>query len=121
MLNNLNANQYQNVYLAAGYTDLRLGLDGLASLIQSQFNLSPYQKRTLFLFCGRRSDRIKGLLWEGDGFLLLYKRLENGRFQWPRTESELLKMTSQQYRWLMEGLSITQKQLVKEVHPKSAF
>lgn len=121
MLNNLNANQYQNVYLATGFTDLRLGLDGLASLVQSQFNLDPFQKRTLFLFCGRRADRIKGLLWEGDGFLLLYKRLENGRYQWPRNKSEMLKMSAQQYRWLMEGLSIEQKRVVKEVHPRSAF
>ena len=121
MLNNLNANQYQNVYLACGYTDLRLGIDGLASLVQSQFKLDPFQKRTLFLFCGRRSDRIKGLLWEGDGFLLLVKRLENGRYQWPRNKSEMLKMSAQQYRWLMEGLSITQTKLVKEVHPRSAF
>ena len=57
MLNNLNANQYQNVYLAVGYVDLRLGIDGLASLIQSRFKLDPFQKRTLFLFCGHKADR----------------------------------------------------------------
>ena len=121
MLNNLNANQYQNVYLACGYTDLRLGIDSLASFIQSKFHLNPYQKRTLFLFCGKRADRIKGLLWEGDGFLLLYKRLEDGRYQWPRSTSELQQINSQQFRWLMEGLSIAQKRTVKEVHPRSAF
>ena len=121
MLNNLNANQYQNVYLACGYTDLRLGIDGLAAIVQSQFPLNPYQKRTLFLFCGRRADRIKGLLWEGDGFLLLYKRLEDGKFQWPRNESEIKRMNAQQFRWLMEGLSITQRKQVREVHPRSAF
>ena len=41
-------------------------------------------QNALFLFCGRRKDRIKGLYWEGDGFVLLYKRLESGSFQWPR-------------------------------------
>lgn len=121
MLNNLNANQYQNVYLACGYTDLRLGIDGLASIVQSKFHLNPYQKRTLFLFCGKRADRIKGLLWEGDGFLLLYKRLEDGRYQWPRNTNEAQQISARQYRWLMEGLSITQKHLVNEVHPKSVF
>lgn len=121
MLNDLDASQYRNIYLACGYTDLRLGIDGLASIIQSRFDLSPFQKQTLFLFCGRRSDRIKGLLWEGDGYLLLYKRLEDGKFQWPRNREEMLRMTPQQFRWLMEGLSIMQKKQVREVYPNSAF
>ena len=95
------------VYLACGYTDLRRGIDGLATIVEQQFRLDPCTD-ALFLFCGRRTDRIKALYWEGDGFLLLYKRLEKGRFQWPRSESEALSITPQQYRWLMEGLSIQQ-------------
>ncbi len=95
------------VYIALGYTDLRRGIDGLAAIVQEQFDLDPFTN-TLFLFCGRRGDRIKGLLWEGDGFLLLYKRLEAGSFQWPRTGKEARELTPQQYRWLMEGLSIDQ-------------
>ena len=95
------------VYLALGYTDLRRGIDGLATIVQEQFLLDPFTN-TLFLFCGRRRDRIKGLLWEGNGFLLLYKRLESGSFQWPRTGDEARQLTPQQYRWLMEGLSIDQ-------------
>ena len=63
------------VYIACGYTDLRKGIDGLARLVQQQFELDPFTN-TLFLFCGRRRDRIKGLYWEKDGFILLYKRLE---------------------------------------------
>ena len=95
------------VYIALGYTDLRRGIDGLAAVVQESFALDPFTN-TLFLFCGRRKDRIKGLLWEGNGFLLLYKRLEAGSFQWPRTGEEALQLTPQQYRWLMEGLSIDQ-------------
>ncbi len=52
-------------------TDLRRGIDRLAGIVQSQFQLDPFQ-HALFLFCGRRKDRIKGLYWEGDGFALLY-------------------------------------------------
>ena len=95
------------VYIACGYTDLRLGIDGLASLVQRHFHLDPISN-TLFLFCGRRRDRIKALYWEGIGFVLLYRRLESGSFQWPRKESEAKALTPQQYRWLMEGLSIDQ-------------
>ena len=101
------------VYIACGYTDLRKGIDGLARLVQQQFELDPFTN-TLFLFCGRRRDRIKGLYWEKDGFILLYKRLEQGAYQWPRSESEVKTLTQQQYRWLMEGLQIEQP---KAHHP----
>lgn len=80
------------IYLATGYTDLRRGIDGLAGMIQEQFQLDAFDD-TLFLFCGRRNDRIKGLYWDSNGFLLLYKRLEKGRFQWPRTEQEAKQIT----------------------------
>ena len=66
------------VYIACGYTDLRKGIDGLARLVQQQFELDPFTN-TLFLFCGRRRDRIKGLYWEKDGFILLYKRVEQAK------------------------------------------
>ena len=48
------------VYIACGYTDLRRGIDGLAAMVQQQFDLNPFTN-TLFLFCGRRRDRIKAL------------------------------------------------------------
>ena len=76
--------------------------------------MDPFQ-RVMFLFCGRRRDRLKALYWEGDGFLLLYKRLEQGSFQWPRTKYEVQALTPQQYRWLMEGLKIEQPKANKEI------
>jgi len=69
----------------------------------------------LSLFCGRRQDRIKGLCWEGDGFFLLYKRLENGAFRWPRNKVEVIQLTPQLYRWLMEGLKNEQLKANKSV------
>lgn len=116
MLNDLDAARFKKIYIACGYTDLRNGIDGLARVIQEEFALDPFQKNTLFLFCGRRADRIKGLLWEGDGFLLLYKRLESARFSWPRNHDEVKELTVQQYRWLMEGLSIYQKKAVRDIN-----
>lgn len=121
MLNDFSPDKLNQIYIACGYTDLRYGIDGLAKVVKESFELNPFQKDILFLFCGRRSDRIKGLLWEGDGFLLLYKRLEAGRFQWPRSENEAKQMSSKQFRWLMEGLSIYPKKEVKDVHPKHIY
>ena len=97
-----------------GYTDLRRGIDGLAGLVQQQFQLDPFSN-TLFLFCGRKRDRIKALYWEGNGFLLLYKRLEQGTYQWTRSESEARELTPQQYRWLMEGLQVDQPKAHRNV------
>ena len=104
------------VYLVTGYTDLRRSIDGLAAIVQGQLQLDPFCKG-LFLFCGRRGGRTTGLLWEGDGFLLLYKRLDNGRFQWPRNETEAKLLTPQQTRWLLEGLTIEQPKAIRDGKP----
>lgn len=106
-----------HIYLACGHTDMRKSIDGLSNLVTAHFKQDPYQP-SLFLFCGRRKDRIKGLLWDGTGFLLLYKRLENGKYQWPDKPEELLEISEQQLRWLTEGLTISPKKIVKEVHPQ---
>ena len=116
MLNN--ATEFQKIYIAVGYTDLRRGIDGLASIVKFNFQLDPYEKEILFLFCGRRRDRMKGLVWEGDGFLLLYKRLELGGFSWPPTKEEALEITLEQYQALMQGLEIVSRHPIQEVHPQ---
>ena len=113
-----NATGFQKIYIAVGYTDLRRGIDGLASIVKFNFQLDPYEKEILFLFCGRRRDRMKGLVWEGDGFLLLYKRLELGGFSWPRTKEEALEITLEQYQALMQGLEIVSRHPIQEVHPQ---
>lgn len=71
---------FKKVYIATGFTDLRRGIDGLARIIRFQFHLDPYDKNTLFLFCGKRTDRIKGLLWEGYGSSLCTRGLKTVTF-----------------------------------------
>ncbi len=108
------------IYIAVGYTDLRLGVNGLAQAVGAKYDLNPFEKGTLFLFCGRRTDRIKALLWEGDGFLLLYKRLEDGRFDWPRTEVQAASLTPEQFHMLLIGLNPL-KPRIKEVNPQQVY
>jgi transposase len=109
----------ENIYIACGHTDMRKAIDGLATIVEENFRINPY-KNSLFLFCGRRRDRIKALYWEGDGFLLLYKRLETGSFQWPNDPDDVKTITKQELRWLLEGLSINQPKAVKKlkINPK---
>lgn len=116
MLNDLTG--FKHIYIACGFTDLRRGIDGLTATVQHEFHLDPTDIGSIFLFCGRKNDRIKALLYEGDGFLLLYKRLSNGKFRWPRNESEVKSITMQQYRWLMDGLTIDQKTVIKNTKLK---
>ena len=109
-----NVAKITRVVLACGTVDLRKGIDGLSVIIGDKYKQNPFEKGTLFLFCGRRSDRIKGLLWMGDGFLLLYKRMEvQGRFRWPRNQLEVKQLTWQQFDWLMSGLEIEQPKAFK--------
>ncbi|HWQ88879.1 MAG TPA: IS66 family insertion sequence element accessory protein TnpB [Desulfitobacteriaceae bacterium] len=105
----------EKIYIACGYTDMRKSIDGLAAITQQNFNLNPFQN-SLFLFCGRKRDRLKALYWEGDGFVLLYKRLENGRFQWPMNAEAVRTISNQELRWLLEGLSIDQPKAVKRMN-----
>ena len=112
--------QVAHLYLICGKTDLRKGIDGLVQLIVGKYELDPYQE-ALFLFCGNRKDRYKALYWDTNGFCLLYKRLEEGKLQWPTKTEEVKQLTTQQIRWLFEGLSIEPKRVNRPVTPGKLF
>ncbi|MCL6599802.1 MAG: IS66 family insertion sequence element accessory protein TnpB [Alicyclobacillus macrosporangiidus] len=100
----------QRVYLACGATDMRKSIDGLAALVQERFNLNPFSP-CLFVFCNRQRDKLKILQWDHNSFWVHYRRLERGRFQWPSASSgETVVVSRRQLRWLLDGLSITQRQ-----------
>ena len=104
----------EHLYIATGFTDMRKGLEGLALLVEKRFGLDPFSN-SLFLFCGRKTDRLKALYYDTDGFILLTKRLDSGRYQWPRNGQEAAELTLQQYRWLMDGLSVEQPKAIRSV------
>lgn len=109
----INFERIPKTYIAVGSTDLRKGMDGYAALIQNNFHCSPFED-ALFMFCNRQRDKIKILYWDKTGFWLFYKRLEKGKFKWPKEEAQLQEITQQQLRWLLEGLNIEQKRAHKE-------
>lgn len=94
----------QHVYLICGKTDLRKGIDGLAMVVQEVHGLE-LDDDSLFLFCGTRSDRFKGLYWDGEGFILLYKRFENGSLRWPRYRDDAVTLDQEQLNRLLEGIN----------------
>ena len=110
----------QNYYIQTGYTDMRLHIDGLVAKVQLEYG-RQLEETSIFIFCGRKADRIKAIYWDGTGYILLYKRLDELRFQWPRNENELKLLTRQQFRWLMEGLSIAPKNAFKSGKPGTVF
>ncbi len=111
-----NASGFEKIYIACGYMDLRQGIDGLSATIRQQLGIDPFQKNVLFMFCGRQPTKIKCPIWEGDGFLLPYKRLLDGRYQWPRTKQKVMEMSHEQFEWLMSGHAIAPS--ICKVKPK---
>lgn len=91
------------VWLAAGVTDMRRGFDGLAAIVQDTLHEDPFSGH-VFVFRGRRGDRIKVLWWSGDGMCLFAKRLEEGRFVWPAAESGAVHLSPAQLSMLLEGI-----------------
>lgn len=100
----------ERVYLACGPTDMRKSIDGLAALVSARFKLDPFSQ-SWFIFCNRGRDKLKILFWDHNGFWLYYRRLEKGRFQWPKAAgTEPLPITRRQLQWLLDGLTLEQRQ-----------
>ncbi len=102
MLTDAKAGVFSSIAVCSGYTDLRKGIDQLAATLSTTYGVNPYVENQLFLFCGRASYKIKGLIREEAGFVLVNLRLKNRRFHWPRDERKgLIQITHDQYLQLM--------------------
>jgi len=99
------------VYLATGYTDMRKAINGLSLLVSEQLGHDPFDG-SLFVFCNKGRDKLKILHWQHNGFWLYYRRLEKGKFKWPKvTEStDSMVLSYRELSWLLDGLSLLQSQ-----------
>ena len=91
------------VYVATRPVDFRKGHDGLSLAVQEMIGLDPFCGAA-FVFRSKRADRIKVLIWDGTGLVLVHKRLEGGKFVWPRVRDGVMRMSPAQFSALFEGL-----------------
>ena len=91
------------IWLVAGVTDMRRGMDGLAAIVQSALAENPFSGH-VFIFRGRRGDLVKLLWWSADGLCLFAKRLERGRFVWPQATEGSVHLSGAQLSMLLEGI-----------------
>ena len=100
------------IYIVCGRTDMRKSIDGLCAIIHDQFSMEI--DHALYLFCGRKCDRIKAILKEPDGIVMIYKRLTaQGSYRWPRDKSEVRDLTWREFDWLMSGIDIEQPKAIR--------
>lgn len=99
----------QQVWLVPGATDMRKSIDGLAAIVTYAVKKDPLSRQA-FVFCSKDRSKLKILWWDLNGFWLLYKRLEKGRFRWPTEGAEeSICISGRQLRWLLDGLAVEQK------------
>jgi len=91
------------IFLCVQPVDMRRSFDGLAALVQEVLKRDPFSGH-LFVFCGKRADRIKLLYWDNDGYAIWYKRLEQGRFRFPEGLKEGAEIAFTDLTLLLEGI-----------------
>lgn len=94
------------VMMATKPVDFRKGMDGLAALVKEELKADPFSG-VIWVFRAKRADRLKLVFWDGSGLVLVSKRLDDGKFRWPRIEDGMVRLTPAQFTTLVEGLDWT--------------
>jgi transposase len=107
------------VLVATRPVDFRKGMDGLAALAQQELGLDPFSGMVL-VFRAKRADRLKLLVWDGSGLVLVSKRLEQGRFKWPPVIDGMMRLSAAQLAALLEGLDWSRVHVPRVLRPRVA-
>jgi transposase len=101
----ISLSSFEGIYLCREFVDFRKSIDGLSAAVEAmEFDVF---KRSLFIFCSRRRNRLKILYWDRTGFALWYKRLEKDKFPWPKNDTQdVLALDAEKLRWLLSGVDI---------------
>ncbi len=94
--------------------DFRRGAEGLAALVREEMKANPFSG-AIYVFRAKRADRVKLIFWDGTGVCLFAKRLEDGKFRWPKIEHGAIRLTAAQLSALLEGLDWRRVHEAKEV------
>lgn len=105
----------EQVYLHRAPVDMRKQIDGLVALARDVMGKDPLGG-ALFVFISRRRDKLKLLLWERNGFIVWYKRLERHKFHWPRAGEAVFTISNQQLNWLLDGYDVWRMQPHAALH-----
>ena len=102
------------IYFATGLVDMRNGIDGLRAIVDATLKLNPDDGH-LFVFVGKSRDKLKILFWDGNGYVIYFKRLEQGRFQLPELDASRSRVLLEpaQLAMLLDGIDLNAKRLVR--------
>ena len=103
------------IYLSNIAVDMRKSIDGLSLTVLDELAKSP-QSDSIFIFYNRAKDKIKILTWHRNGFVLYYKRLEQGKFKFPKAKDDVYCISHQQLTWLIAGLDFNLMNEFKEIN-----
>jgi transposase len=107
------------VLIATKPVDFRKGMDGLAAFVAAELKLEPFSG-IVYVFRSKRADRVKLLFWDGTGVCLLTKRLEGGKFRWPKVEDGVMRLSAAQLSALLEGLDWSRVHAQRVARPTAA-